>query len=98
MEDGSKELIVALVEVDHPHLQIVLVVVSGEGGLTSDVGRTAVFRAGDGNVGGLTGVVAAVVVVERGDRRQEMGIESVKPGEKDAGIGFVLSISQSDAG
>src|SRR5208337_1022002 len=64
----------------------------------SDVSGAAVLRGSDGNVVGVAGVVAAVVVVEGRNRGHEMGIESVQPGEEDAGIGFVLAVAQTDAG
>ena len=98
IEDGAEGLVVALVEAEESNLQIVLLVVGGEGGLASDVGGGAVFRGGDGNVVGIAGVVAAVVVVEGRNRGQEMRIESVQPGEEDAGIGLGLAIAKTDAG
>ena len=87
-----------LVKTEESSLQIVLLVVRGEAGLTPDVGGGAVFRGGDGNVVGITRVVAAVVVIEGRNRGQEMGIERVQPGEEDAGIGLGLAIAQADAG
>ena len=98
IEDGSEELVIGLIEADESDLQVVLFVVGGEGGLTSDVSGTPVFRAGDGIVVGIAGVVAAVVVVERRNRGQETRIESMDPTEEDAGIGLVLAIAQADAG
>ena len=98
VEDGAEGLAVALVEAEETNLQIVHFVVGCEGGLASDVGGGAVFRGGDGNVVGIAGVVAAVVVVEGRDRGEKMGIEGVQPGEQDADIGLGLGIAKSDAG
>jgi hypothetical protein len=70
-------------------LKIVFPVVGLEAGLTPRVGGTAVFRRGDGIIGGLTVVVAAVVVVEGRNRGHEMRIESVEPSKEDPGIGLV---------
>ena len=51
IEDGSEDLVVALIEAEESNLQIVLLVVGGEVGLASDVGGAAVFGGGDGIVG-----------------------------------------------
>src|ERR1039458_525460 len=98
MEDGSEGLVVALVEAEESKLQIVLLVVGGEGGLASGVGGGAVLRGGDGSVVGIAGVVAAVVVVEGRKRGQKMGIEGMQPSEEDSGIGLGLGIAKADAG
>ena len=98
VEDGAEGLVVALVEAEESNLQIVLLVVGGEGSLASDVGGGAVFRGGDGNVVGIAGVVAAVVVVEGRHRGEEMGIESVQPSEKESAIELGLVIAKIQAG
>ena len=98
VEDGAEGLAVALVEAEETNLQIVHFVVGGEGGLAADVGGGAVFRGGDGNVIGIAGVVAAVVVVEGRDRGKKMGIKGVQPGEQDADIGLGLGIAKIQAG
>src|ERR1019366_9027465 len=98
IESGAEDLVIVLVEAEESHLQIVLLVVGGEAGLAPGVGGGAVFRGGDGNVVGIAGVVAAVVVVEGRNRSQEMGIESVDPAKEDAGIGLVLAIAKAEAG
>ena len=87
-----------LIEAEDAELKIVLVVVGGCAGLGSNVRGGAVLRGGDGNVVGITGVVSAVVVVEGRDRGEDVGIESVQPGEEDAGIDLGLTVAKIEAG
>ena len=56
------------------------------------------ISGGDGEIVGRAVIVGDVVVVEGRHRQQHLGIERVDPGEIQQSIGFVIAITETDAG